>query len=491
VSDPERPIHVATLLSQTRDSLWRDIKVYDGHAFVVSEARDHGMQVLDLSELRDVTDPPATLSATVHYAGFGNAHNLAIDEETGFAYAVGSNTCSHGLHLVDVRDPRNPIEAGCFPGDSYTHDTQCVVYRGPDLEHRGREICFNSNKDSIRVVDVTDKTMPRELSREDYANLGYVHQGWLSEDHAFFLQGDELDELSLGHGSRTYVWDMSDLDAPRLLGSHTSVSPSIDHNLYVRRDHVFQANYTSGLRVLRFGRLEKLELVEVAYFDTQPASDAPGFDGAWSVFPFFESGTVVVSDLSHGLFVLQPDLDEVAECSDQLDNDGDGRVDFPEDPSCAGPGGARELPRSDVEIDLLSGSLRWGAPAADRGLVSVAILGSDSFDVDDVEPRSLSLGDGGAPLAHSGEHAIGPAAGHVPWPRRSDVNRDGWWDLVGHYELRASGITAGDLVACLHWTVRSGTPYESCATLPSPQRGAPASGRATREPLQAGRSAMP
>ncbi len=85
VSDPERPIHVATLLSQTRDSLWRDIKVYDGHAFVVSEARDHGMQVLDLRELRDITDPPATLSATVHYAGFGNAHNLAIDEETGFA----------------------------------------------------------------------------------------------------------------------------------------------------------------------------------------------------------------------------------------------------------------------------------------------------------------------------------------------------------------------------------------------------------------------
>lgn len=33
----------------------------------------------------------------------------------------------------------------------------------------------------------------------------------------------------------------------------------------------------------------------------------PGeFNGAWSVYPFFDSGTVIVSGIEQGLFVLKP-----------------------------------------------------------------------------------------------------------------------------------------------------------------------------------------
>jgi choice-of-anchor B domain-containing protein len=454
VTVPELPVHIATLPPHSTASRWRDIKVYSDHAFVVSEAAHHGLQVFDLRELRHIANPPETLAASAHYAGFGNAHNLTIDEETGFAYAVGTTgSCSAGLHIVNVRDPRNPSGVGCYSGDGYTHDAQCVVYRGPDLEHRGREICFNSNVDTVTIVDVTNKGNPRQLSRSGYAGWGYTHQGWLTEDHAFFLLGDESDELQRGHGSRTYVWDMADLDAPRVIGNYTGTSGAIDHNLYIRAGHIFQANYTSGLRVLRFGRLEQLEIAEVAYFDTVPEDDATVFDGAWSVYPFFESGTLVVSDINRGLYVLHPHLENVPECNDGLDNDHDGRVDYPDDLACATLDGTRERPIRNVVIEIQPAPRARFDPSSGRALLKVAILGSASFDVGEIDTRSLAFGDGAAPPAHK------------KGPHSSRQNRDDFADLLGHYRIGASGIAAGDEVACLRWHLRDGTPYESCGEL--------------------------
>ncbi len=98
VSDPRQPVYLGVLPTQTVASTWRDIKTYRGHAFIVSEARDHGLQIFDLSALADVVDPPVVFAPTAHYAGFGNSHNLALNEETGIAYAVGTRTCSGGRH---------------------------------------------------------------------------------------------------------------------------------------------------------------------------------------------------------------------------------------------------------------------------------------------------------------------------------------------------------------------------------------------------------
>ena len=334
LSDPQNPVHVGTLPTHTFDSTWRDIKVHADHAFIVSAASGHGLQIFDLRQLAATTESPVTFASSAHYDGFGNAHNLAIDEDTGFAYAVGTNSCSGGLHMIDVDDPANPTFAGCYDGDGYTHDAQCVVYAGPDADHQGREICFNSNEDTVTIVDVTDKSAPLMLSRTGYADAHYTHQGWLTEDHHYFFVADEKDEPGHGYNTRTYVFDVSDLDAPLFVGHHSGVTTSTDHNQYVRGNHVFQANYSSGLRVLRLGDLDQAELGEIAYFDTVPENDDPTFVGAWSVYPFFASGVVVVSDRHQGLFVLQPDLTAALECEDGLDNDGDGLRDFPGDPGC-------------------------------------------------------------------------------------------------------------------------------------------------------------
>jgi len=42
---------------------------------------------------------------------------------------------------------------------------------------------------------------------------------------------------------------------------------------------------------------------EVAYFDTYPGGNQEGYNGLWSIYPYFPSGTVIGSDLQSGLFV--------------------------------------------------------------------------------------------------------------------------------------------------------------------------------------------
>lgn len=308
VSDPVNPVYLGRLNSHTGTATWRDVKVYANHAYIVSDGNGaHGMQIFDLTQLRDVPNPPVTFAETGWYNnGINSSHNVAINEDTGFAYVVGSAQCSGGLHMVDLSNPANPAFAGCYSGDGYTHDVQCVVYNGPDTDYVGNEICFASNTDTLTIVDVTDKANPVMLAREPYTGANYSHQGWLTDDHAYFLLGDELDEQNLGINTTTYLWDLADLTAPVNFDNYVAALPSTDHNLYVLGNYVYESNYSSGTRILDLTDIANGNLVEEAYFDTYPPNDNANFNGQWSNYPYFESGVLIANDRGNGLFVLQP-----------------------------------------------------------------------------------------------------------------------------------------------------------------------------------------
>jgi choice-of-anchor B domain-containing protein len=319
VTDPANPVYLGELpLHQgAQPNLWRDIKVYRDHAFIVADgAGPHGMQVFDLTQLRGVRLPPVTFTETAHYDRIHSAHNIAINEATGFAYPIGSSgggeTCGGALHMIDIRDPTHPTFAGCYADTTtgmartgYTHDTQCVTYQGPDARYQGKEICFNSSETAVGIADVTDKARPRTLAVASYPNVGYTHQGWLSEDQRYFFVDDELDELA---GSvpktRTLVWDVTDLEDPVLHAEYLGTTSASDHNLYVRGRYMYQSNYVSGLRVIDIA--DPAHPVEVGYFDTVPwGENVPGFAGSWSNYPYFKSGTIIVTSMREGLFVLR------------------------------------------------------------------------------------------------------------------------------------------------------------------------------------------
>ncbi|MEQ8583075.1 MAG: choice-of-anchor B family protein [Marinoscillum sp.] len=297
-------------------SSWRDVKTFNNHAFIVSDLNGaHGMQVLDLTKLRGLDGSTAVkFKADAQYEEFGSAHNIVINEATGFAYVVGisdgGTKCSGGLHVIDINDPKNPKFEACFSTDGYTHDAQCVIYQGADADYQGQEICFNSNEDTFTIVNVDDKDNMSMISRTGYDRVSYTHQGWLSEDHRFFLSNDELDENAHGFNPRTLIWDIEDLDAPVLLGEYYNNAAAIDHNLYTHNGLAYESNYFSGLRVLDMAQVADGKLRERAYFDTYPAADVIEFGGTWSNYPYFESGTIIVSDMNNGLFVLRLDLDD-------------------------------------------------------------------------------------------------------------------------------------------------------------------------------------
>jgi choice-of-anchor B domain-containing protein len=309
VADPLNPRYLGNLPSHGGSSTWRDMKVYKDHAFIVADAiSGHGMQVFDLTRLRTVTTPQ-TFTEDAHYNKFGPAHNIAINERSGFAYAVGSNTCSGGPHMVNIQNPKQPVSAGCVSQDGYTHDTQCVNYAGPDTAFRDREICFNSNEDTLTIVDVTNKAAPRQLVRRAYSGSAYTHQGWLTEDQRFFVLDDELDEQgSSNQRTRTYIFDVSSLTNPQPTGTYLAPVNAIDHNQYVKGNFSYQANYQAGLRILDLSRISSGTLTEAGFFDIYPSGNSARFNGAWSVYPYFASGTIVVNGIEQGLVVVKANV---------------------------------------------------------------------------------------------------------------------------------------------------------------------------------------
>jgi choice-of-anchor B domain-containing protein len=307
ITDTENLKYLGKLPTATNASAWRDIKVYQDHALIGSEASGHGMQVFNLTALRNVTGAPITFSADNRYTGFGNSHNIVINEDSGFAYAVGTgdDIYNGGVHFINVQDPLNLVAAGGYGDAGYTHDAQVVTYSGPDADYNGREIFIGANENQVVVVDVTEKQNPDLVSTLQYSNLGYTHQGWFTEDQRYFILGDETDEFNFGFNSRTLVFDMTDLDNPVLHYTYQGATSAIDHNGYVKGNEFFLANYTAGVRILDITGIASTNISESGYFDTYPLNNNAGFDGVWSVYPFLPSGKIIVSDINSGLFIIQ------------------------------------------------------------------------------------------------------------------------------------------------------------------------------------------
>lgn len=304
VTDPVNPRILSSFIPASQ-SIWHDTKVFGEFAFHVNDLADDGAVIgvgIQVIDLRQIDSGTVTLATSLSDLGFFTAHNIAIDEQSGFAYACGANVLDGGLLAVDIRDPLNPQIAGAWT-EHYVHDAQVVTYtEGP---YAGREIAFAATTDAgLTIVDVTDKSNMTTLGALKYPTAFFTHQCWLSEDRRYLFVNDESDELlsPAVNTTTTYVLDVTDLENPTLHTTFTTGLPSIDHNIIVRGDLVFEANYRSGVRIFDVSNIDAA--TEIGYFDTYPEDDAPQFNGAWTVYPLLPSGVLLVSDFEKGLFIL-------------------------------------------------------------------------------------------------------------------------------------------------------------------------------------------
>lgn len=300
ISDPDNAVVLATILGP--QSTWRDAKTFSHYAYIVTEASG-GIQVVDLS---DIDNGNVTL---VNQIESNSSHNVAIDTESGFLYRCGGSY--YGLGIYDLNpDPASPQLVASW-SSRYVHDLQAVTYtEGPYAGKQVVFLCGGNNggwvDTGIEILDVTDKQNITQMDRLIYPNGEYSHQCWLSEDRQYLYLDDELDEDGT-FPTKTFIFDVSDLNNIVEAGSFGAHAASTGHNLYVKGDRIFAANYQAGVRV--FDASNPLSPGEMAYFDTYPDNNGAGYSGLWSVYPFFESGVFIGSDRQRGLFVWQLESD--------------------------------------------------------------------------------------------------------------------------------------------------------------------------------------
>ena len=220
ITDRENPVYLGQLPSHQGVSQYRDMVVSGNTLFVVADTpAQHGLQVFDLTQLRNVPNPPVTFAETAHYAGFVAGHSLWMNEATGFLYVFRSvgDACQNGVHVVNVQNPLQPTFAGCFgQTDTPLSTGECLVYDGPDHDYHGHEICFVGSDDNVSIFDVTDKSQPVQVADFTYPGIARAHQGDLTADLQLLAVG--------GYDGRTPQRRRT--PAPSLLTSATWTTPS-------------------------------------------------------------------------------------------------------------------------------------------------------------------------------------------------------------------------------------------------------------------------
>jgi len=273
-------------------STWRDLKTWNQHAYVTNET-SNGVLVIDLSQLPDAA-PFFEWTPEIPELGdtLSTCHNLYIDER-GICYLAGCNLNSGGLIYVDVVTNEGQPEVIGFAPPNYSHDV--FVRNG---------LIYDSqiNRGDLVIMDHTDLDETIELGREQ-TPFAFTHNAWLSDDNNIAFTTDERGNAPVA------AYDVSDPEDIQLLDEFRPLNTLnrnvVPHNVHVWNDWLLISYYTNGGVVADGSRPENI--IEVANFDTFLGADG-GTDGAWGLYPFLPSGTVLVTDITGGLFVLTPTL---------------------------------------------------------------------------------------------------------------------------------------------------------------------------------------
>ena len=308
VTDPVNPINIGRIPSFSASvHHYQVVRVYNNHAFMVARSSpDYGMRVFDLTQLRNAGgQDPIIFAQYTEYAGFfSNASSIAINEQSGYAYVVGTSLYDGGPHFINISAPTIPLNAGGYSGDGLSRFAQVVTYNGPDTDYTGREIFVGSNENGISIVDVTNKNNPVNIASYQYGDFGYPVQGQFTQDMRYFILGDFWDEGG-GCNTRTIALDLEDLDNPKEHMYHFGPSMVTDYGAYIDGTTLYQANLAAGVRIIDLGKIDSFVIEDIGFFDTHPEDDAVvSLDGVLSVYPHFSSGNILLVDFD-GIFIIR------------------------------------------------------------------------------------------------------------------------------------------------------------------------------------------
>jgi choice-of-anchor B domain-containing protein len=262
-------------------SAWREMKVYQKYAYVVTEGNGAGLQIIDLDSLKLVNTITTTQVPSGH----------TISQEGKYLYISGSRYKVGGIVVLDLTDPVNPVYVGEYQSQ-YVHD--CIVKNDTIYAAAIYGI-------GLDIIDATNKSDIRRIKLVNYPFAG-THNTDVSVDGKYVFTTDEINNDPGQNGNIVRVWDKSDIQNVKLVGSYVAKPKTIAHNIHVKGSYAYVAHYTEGVRIIDIANPEIP--VEVAYYDTYPGS-ANSTIGNWGVFPYFSSNKVIATDMNGGLFVFK------------------------------------------------------------------------------------------------------------------------------------------------------------------------------------------
>ena len=284
LQDPNNPELIRSI--PVAGSVWHDIKSYGNYLYHASESNADGITIIDMSNIDNITFD--TFEPLVGNDELRAIHNLFIDE-FGILYVTGSSV-EPGVLFYDLStDPENPDLVGRHDAP-YTHD----IFVQNNIMYSSQ--VFDGE---LAIFDVSDKSNPVLLGQTQTGN-NFTHNAWASPDGNYVYTTDERPNAFVES------YDVSDPTDIRFLdraNSGSTQSGIIPHNTHFRDDYLITSWYTEGVVVLDATRPDLL--VKVGQYDTFQGLTT-GFDGCWGVYPFLPSGIIIASDITEGLFVLQP-----------------------------------------------------------------------------------------------------------------------------------------------------------------------------------------
>lgn len=341
ISSPSSPCEVHFI--PTVNSVWKDIQTYSHYAYIVhgiyngTQEETDGLLIIDLRGIgSDDLSPYIHRYKTPEYQ---TAHNIFIDDKTGYAYLFGVQERGGALILNLKENPISPTILGSYDR-TYLHDGYVrdgILYGCADKD--GRFI----------IIDVSDPSSPREINSAQTPNRT-THNAWLSDDgHTLFTTDEKMS---------AYIssYDVSNHRNIRSLGKVRAAdySQAIPHNATVVGDFIFTSYYNQGVKI--FDATQTDNMIEVASYQTCTGGSRGQFDGAWGIYPYMDSGLILVSDMNTGLHILRPTLTRAAYLRGNI-TDEEGRaifnasLRFTDDKSCT---------YSDIDGTYRTGSTREG-----------------------------------------------------------------------------------------------------------------------------------
>jgi len=300
ISNPSTP-SVSAFVEGKLNCIWREIKTYQNYCYITSDdAAPNRFQIVDMQYLPD--------SVKVVYDSnllFERGHTLWVDKDRLYVGGCTINTGSmHPMAIFSLATPTLPTPLRYLEQD-YSNSVVNYVH---DMYVRNDTIYASAGWQGLHVMrfDEANDTIIPLGSFTGYAEAGYNHSGYLTQDGSHFIFCDEVPS------ARPIHWvNMQNKQNINELINFKPNTGTTSHNPYIKDNFAIVSCYQDGLYIYNIADPNAIKLV--GYYDTYPQGggntgnygNSP-YNGNWGAYPWLPSGLIVANDMSNGVFILDP-----------------------------------------------------------------------------------------------------------------------------------------------------------------------------------------